>query len=241
MFVVYKKSVAGALCIPPTIRKFLWLLVFWPMSNYAAVTTYLDPNTFGQNTNILAIENFNVYSEVVDFSDSQVDTGDFTLIHRGGFLGQIEPLIEHANETWATDGTPFVLFSTGSSPPFDEEIQLEIVFDNPIYSFGADFGLLNLIEPRTQIVVDFGIGLQTTLFPPEILNGFYGFTSNIAFNSVLFSSAPNISANVGIDNIRYSFSPVPISVIPIPGAFWLFSSAFLGLTALKRKQLYLAN
>lgn len=110
------------------------------------------------------------------------------------------------------------------------------VFDNAVVAFGGDFDLAGPGGQGTNIAIQTAGG-ATSVVPVEIpsttAGTFWGFISDMAFSSVLFSEGSR-TANVEtyhLDNLTTGASPVPL-----PAGLPLLLAGLGGMALVRRKR-----
>ena len=183
----------------------------------ALTITYSSRAVFDVAVGATTLEDFNSFGAEIPFHTIPLDVGDFTLSMTGApstdaIRNKID-LPPPAFPEFDVDGTVIanVLTFFGDS--------LFFTFDTPITAFGADFGALNDVILRTNVVV------SGDVLTPAVTAGnqvrFFGVTSDTPFTTVEFRAVAN--DGYGIDNVSY---------IPEPSTLTLAALALLGLLGL---------
>lgn len=196
----------------------------------AATVVFENRDDFEAASGSLAVFDFNGFTADTSFRTAPLDVGPFTLQTTGAIspfltgrnLIDVPPLVF---TTFNVDGTAilngFVTRNLFSSSVFD------IIFDTPIFSFGADFADLQTDTGTTRLIVN-GEALAPSVAAPNAVR-FFGFTSTEAFTTVRFDTVGFGSDGFGADNITFGGAAV-VAAVPEP-ATWLtliLGFAFVG-------------
>jgi hypothetical protein len=121
-----------------------------------------------------------------------------------------------------------------------------ISFDIDVTSFGALFDILPASK-GTGILMTFNHG-GNTVFSTEVTyfeegTGFWGIVSENVFDEIVMThgSQAAIKETYAMNYMKYDVNlaaarvPVPDSAVPLPGAIWMFVSALIGMTFVRRR------
>ncbi|MEM6681562.1 MAG: hypothetical protein AAF607_04905 [Pseudomonadota bacterium] len=210
-----------------------------------AATGFTDRNAFIAATSPQAGIDFN---GTVPFGSSyrqqDLTVGNMTLNAAGGFIGfnVIAPGGQCADldfDKWAIDGSPYACSYV------DAQVSLNIDFNAPVTSWGADFRRLGddgqrvelaFLDDDSNVIADFiAEGNDVGAFSFIGLDFQGQETSQLVF-SYLFSNASQAYDIFGMDNVLFSTArgagtPNPV---PVPPAMLLFASAGTAFAALRR-------
>jgi hypothetical protein len=158
-------------------------------------------------------QNFNSYNVAVSYEFAPVDVGDFTVSVSGTTFGAGwhdigPPTFNNVN------GTPQINAATGDVGG------TSFTFDFQIWAFGGDWQ--GISDDR---VTSINVG-GTIVAIPNINGGFWGFTSDTAFNTDLLFLSDGPADGFGIDNLVYSKAA---ATTPEPATLGLLGLGLLGL------------
>lgn len=219
---VKPRKLATSLCIS------LLGLVSLPAS--AAFTVYTDEASFLATSGPISSENFDSVTADIAASSAGTTIGDIKLSGNA--------TIDAPTNGIDINGSTNVYFNTSYGG------WAELVFNQPITSFG-----MTMNNERLQLLkIDFArIGpafgeyhhIATYAAPDpyasnQSINGFMGFTSDVAFNRIVFSGTGCCSSTFAVDNVSYASSlAVPV---PEPLSAALMSSGLIAVALTRRKQ-----
>ena len=124
--------------------------------------------------------------------------------------------VADGNYYQATTGTPFNLGSgaflqvTGGSPA-----QLFVAGNGGLYAGGFDLST-GETNPASQVQITLGNLASVNVVAPQNAPAFLGFISTEAVSSLMFTDvAGSQNSKLFLDNLQYSFSPVPEMPVPV--------------------------
>ncbi|MEM8754117.1 MAG: VPLPA-CTERM sorting domain-containing protein [Pseudomonadota bacterium] len=177
----------------------------------ASFNVFTDRTAFEAAATSLELETFNGVSGQPSFANTPLTVGDLTLQSTGTLSSDIERnAIDQPPTQFGSfdiDGTAVAnVLLTGGDDDFT------ITFADPITAFFADFGAFNDEIQRTQIVVN-GEQILPPVSPDDAGSSF-GFISDMAFTSILFTDFDGDNDGFSIDNIAYGDGD--LTAVPVP-------------------------
>jgi PEP-CTERM motif len=198
----------------------------------AVITSYSDRVSFNAASGFVLTETFNGFTTEEAFHTNPWNAGLFTLSAVGtlptdGRRNRLNIAPVEFPE-FTGDGTNVINVLLNSS-----DDNLIISFAAPVLSFGADFGGLNDIFPRTAVEIS-GINLIPTATATAGYR-FFGYVSDTSFNTVTFKYNSRTDG-FSIDNV--AFAPAPTTgpnPVPEPESVAMIFVGF-GLMAIGRRK-----
>ncbi len=153
--------------------------------------------------------------------------------------GEVREFPPGLNNRFATSGERY--FDTQANPndPTDSSPPFTVTFDQPIAAFGfyatdvGDFG------GQIELILD-GNAVDVINVPnftgsngstdPSVL--FFGFTSDVDFNEIVFTSTAEDADGFGFDDMVFGRRG---QIIPLPGASMLAMAGLVGIAGIRRR------
>lgn len=197
----------------------------------AAVTAYTDQASFLAAAGTVTTETFDSLTTDIAPSSTGITIHDITL------SGNVS--VDAPSSTIDINGSTNLYFNTSYGGWAD------LIFSQPITAFG-----LTMNNGRLQLLsIDFArIGpafgeyhhIATYAAPDpyvsdQSLNGFIGFTSEVAFNRIVFAGTGCCSSTFAVDDVTYATTLA--SPVPEPISASLLSLSIAGLCLLRKQPL----
>ena len=212
---------------------FLVLLTFFSIQANSAPVSFTDRSVWntaiGGSTDWFV--DFNGFtSDSSSFTTSPLDLGPFSL--SGTSLSSCCNIIDVPPYSGAVSSNSFTTPAASLDVGGANNDTVSLLLDNPVTAFGAEFasGGFNLF-----MQLDFVDGNSSSLLIPyPNSEGFLGFTSSVAVQSILFFNTSGGGDVFVMDDVEaVSFTSIP--AVPIPAAAWLFGTALIGLVGFSRR------
>lgn len=212
MKVKYIKSAVAGLVLSVSGFANAGLIEFSDRASFEAVTDVLTTIDFEDN----GTDSWNYNTNYVEGNAVITPTFDYQ------YHGDYENLLA-VNNPWHTLGSDFLLGSGAGHT---------IRFSEAIKTFGLDFG----VHHPDTVTFTLSSGEQ---FLMEHAGGqeynFFGVISDIAFNSVSWSSNSGSATTMYTDNISYNTTG-PTSTVPEPSTLAIFALGIMGLASRRFKK-----
>jgi len=189
-------------------------------SAHAGFQTHSDAASFLAAAGITQTETFN------GFTADLIPSGGSNL-HLSDFVVQGMWMIDAPDNRWTTDGSTnlFINVSYGG--------WADLQFATAIKAFGAWF---SSVPASIGVAADSLAGYGSyqhmgTLLPTGSGLQFIGFTSDQAFNRIVFEGRGCCSGSFAIDNLAYA----AVSTVPEPQQWALMAGGLAGLMGLRRR------
>jgi PEP-CTERM motif len=223
---------------PISSRKMLTLcaaLSIFPLitsTQAAIITAYSDRSSFNMASGFVLTETFNGFTTEETFHTTPWNAGLFTLSSAGtlptdGRRNRLNIAPVEFPE-FTGDGTNVINVLLNSS-----DDSLIFSFASPVLSFGADFGGLNDIFPRTAVEIA-GVNLIPAVTATAGYR-FFGYVSDTSFDTVTFKYNSRTDG-FSIDNV--AFAPAPTTgqnPVPEPENIAMLLAGF-GIMAIGRRK-----
>lgn len=195
----------------------------------AVIITYDNQTAFLNDNTGLTLENFDTFFSPTN--SASFDSG-FTASRPG-----TDTMFSTANSNLVVSGRALTLNQSLSASP------LSFTFDEAIYSYGVtiiDAGTLSNVSYDLVVSNDEGFSQTVASFPPTLSQGnqlFFGISSDVAFNTITWSSSFPNGDQIGWDNMYFGTN----AVVPEPSTYAMFGLAvamlgFMGYRSRNRKR-----
>lgn len=194
-----------------------------------ALLTYTDRSSWNAVVGSYLMEDFNTYSVDTSFNGTSLDVGPFDLLGNATtFLSRdkidVAPFVDSA---FSVDGTP----NANMIVDYDKAYEVQMDFDVPFYSWGADFRDASTAE---DLAIDLIIGssVYDTIIIPDDYNAFYGFVTSprVSIDSLVFRSQTQAAVLDGFSVDNVVWEPVPE-----PATLLLLASGLVGFAGFRKK------
>ena len=173
------------------------------------------------------------------FSSAPLDLGPFSIGQSGGFVLSSVNKIDvppASDDTESVNGSAFArgFVNDADSSNGNEATLVHLVFDVPVYAWGADFASANTGEGLDFVLVTLGEG-QIVVEGPTADDGFFGFAGapSEAFTELFIVPAGVI---LGASGERFGMDDVVGVMAPEPGTAPLVAVGLAAFAALRRRR-----